>query len=81
MPGRTQQQLARRTQRSEIQGRPESAASFPAQVAVTEAILLGCIAQRLPGVKLAWDTGAMAFTNCKEANQYVDPPYRAGWEV
>jgi len=60
-------------------GGPAAAANFEAQAPVTEAFLLGCLAQRLPGQKMLWDSAAMAVTNFKEANQHVDPPYRAGW--
>ncbi len=48
---------------------------------LTEVALLGVIAIKLPGTKLEWDTQAMRFTNCDEANQYVNPPYRAGWTL
>ena len=48
---------------------------------LTEVALLGVIAIKLPGTKLEWDTQAMRFTNCGEANQYVNPPYRAGWTL
>ncbi|MFB3827121.1 MAG: Gfo/Idh/MocA family protein [Bryobacteraceae bacterium] len=59
-------------------GGPLPAANFGTQAPVTEAFLLGCIAQRMPGEKLRWDTAAMKFDNTA-ANQYVDPPYRTGW--
>ncbi|MCY2992436.1 MAG: Gfo/Idh/MocA family oxidoreductase [Planctomycetota bacterium] len=48
---------------------------------LTEVALLGVIAIKLPGTKLEWDTQAMRFTNCEDANQYVNPPYRAGWTL
>jgi hypothetical protein len=40
---------------------------------------LGAIAIRFPGTRLEWNAAAMKFTNCDEANQYVNPPYREGW--
>jgi hypothetical protein len=43
---------------------------------VTEAFLLGCMAQRMVGERLEWDTAAMKVKNVARANQYVDPPYR-----
>lgn len=61
------------------QGGPPTEAAFAAQAPVTEAFLLGCIAQRLPGRRLAWDSQAMKITNDSEANRLVDPPYRPGW--
>ena len=39
------------------------------------------IAIRMGGQKLEWDTDKMRFTNCSDANQYVDPPYRSGWKL
>jgi predicted dehydrogenase len=48
---------------------------------LTEIALLGVIAIRLAGKKLEWDTQKMRFTNCPEANDYLQPPYRAGWSL
>ncbi len=46
----------------------------------TEWVLLGTIAQRVPG-KLLWDSAKMKFTNSAEANKYVKMPYRKGWKI
>ncbi len=46
----------------------------------TEWILLGCIALRFEG-KLEWDAARMRFTNAPEANQYVKPRFRKGWQI
>jgi hypothetical protein len=43
--------------------------------------MLGVIAIKLPGTKLEWDAQNMRFTNCPEANPYVNPPYRDGWTL
>lgn len=48
---------------------------------MTEAILLGTIAIRLPGEKLEWDHASMKITNHPEANRYLKRVYRAGWQV
>jgi predicted dehydrogenase len=48
---------------------------------LTELAMLGVIAIKLPGVKLAWDAVATRFTNCDEANQHLNPPYRRGWSL
>lgn len=48
---------------------------------MTEAILLGTVAIRNPGVKLEWDHGRMKFTNHKEANRLLKRRYRSGWHV
>ena len=49
--------------------------------ALTEIALLGMIAIRLTPQKLNWDAEKMRFTNCSEANQYVNPAYRKGWTL
>jgi len=48
---------------------------------LTELAMLGVIAIKLAGTKLEWDTEKVQFTNCPEANQYLNPPYRAGWSL
>jgi predicted dehydrogenase len=48
---------------------------------LTELAMVGVIALKMPGRKLEWDAKAMKFTNCPEANQFVDPPYRKGWTL
>ena len=48
---------------------------------LTELAMLGVIALKLPGTKLAWDAANMRFTNSDEANQHVNPPYRQGWTL
>jgi hypothetical protein len=48
---------------------------------LTELAMLGVIAIKLPGTKLAWDSPAMRFTNCEAANQFVNPPSREGWTL
>lgn len=42
-------------------------------------MLLGVIALRVEG-KLEWDAAKMQFTNNKEANQFLKPHIRKGWE-
>jgi hypothetical protein len=46
----------------------------------TEWVVLGVIALRVPG-KLAWDSKNLRFTNSEEANRYVKPVFREGWEL
>jgi predicted dehydrogenase len=48
---------------------------------LTELAMLGVIAIKLAGVKLEWDTARMRFTNSREANQFINPPYRKGWRL
>ncbi|HEY7501129.1 MAG TPA: Gfo/Idh/MocA family oxidoreductase [Vicinamibacterales bacterium] len=46
----------------------------------TEWMVLGAVAARVEG-KLIWDPKKMEFTNNKEANKYVKPLFRKGWEL
>ena len=46
----------------------------------TEWMVLGAAAVRVPG-KLLWDAKKMEFTNNREANKYVRPVFRKGWEL
>jgi predicted dehydrogenase len=48
---------------------------------LTELARLGIIAIRMLGRKLKWDSENMRFTNCDDANQYVNPPSRKGWNL
>jgi predicted dehydrogenase len=46
----------------------------------TEWVLLGALAQRVPG-RLEWDSGGMRVTNSAEANEFLKPAIRAGWRA
>ena len=48
---------------------------------LTEIARLGIIATRMLGQKLEWDSENMRFTNCSEANQFINPPYRERWTL
>jgi predicted dehydrogenase len=48
---------------------------------LTELAMLGVIAIKFPGQKLEWDADRARFTNFAEANQQLNPPYRAGWSL
>jgi predicted dehydrogenase len=45
-----------------------------------EWVTLGAIAYHFEG-KLEWDAASLQFTNNKEANAYVKPKFRKGWEI
>jgi predicted dehydrogenase len=47
---------------------------------LTEMVLLGVAAQRVPGTQLNWDAEKMEFDNA-EANQHLHTPYRKGWSL
>ncbi|MEO0415095.1 MAG: Gfo/Idh/MocA family oxidoreductase [Verrucomicrobiota bacterium] len=48
---------------------------------MSEAVLLGTVAVRIPGETLKWDEANLKFTNSELANSMVHEPYRKGWEV
>ena len=48
---------------------------------LTEIALLGVIAIKFPGEKLAWDAKAGRFTNHDEANKFIQPAFRPGWKL
>jgi len=62
-------------------GGPPSLASFETQCPVTEAFLLGCMAQRFPGELLEWDESNMRITSSEKANALVTPTYRSPYAV
>jgi predicted dehydrogenase len=62
-------------------GGPPPLASFEAQCPVTEAFLLGCLAQRFPGELLEWDEANMRITSSEKANALVTPNYRSPYGV
>ncbi len=47
---------------------------------MTEVALLGALSLRAQRM-IQWDAQAMRVTNSQQANQFVDPPYRAGWTL
>jgi len=48
---------------------------------LTQIAMLGVIAIKLHGTKLEWDAENLRFTNCPEANELINPPYRKGWTL
>ncbi len=48
---------------------------------MTEAVLIGTVAQRVPDTRLEWDTAKLAFTNSAKAQSLVRRRYREGWEI
>jgi predicted dehydrogenase len=53
---------------------------FGRSAILTEVLLLGAMAVRV-GKRIEWDARKMRVTNLPDANRYVDPPYRKGWQV
>lgn len=48
---------------------------------MTEAILLGTVAVRVPGQQLDWDPARLKITNSADAQKLLRRKYRHGWEV
>jgi predicted dehydrogenase len=61
-------------------GGPPPSSNFEHSGPLTEVVLLGNVAQRSTG-KLVWDGPLMTVTNQAKPNQYVQSPYREGWEI
>jgi predicted dehydrogenase len=64
-----------------MKGGPAPYSNFDFAAMLTEAILLGNIAIRMNGEKLAWDGPSLKFTNNAKANEYVHYEYRKGWTL
>jgi hypothetical protein len=54
--------------------------NFDVATKYIEWLILGMVALRVPG-KLMWDSKNMRFTNNAEANKYLKPFLRKGWEL
>ena len=61
-------------------GKPASS-NFSYGGALTEMVLLGVLAIRVPNQRLEWDPKAMKFPNHDAANKLIHPPYRDGWTL
>jgi predicted dehydrogenase len=61
-------------------GGEPACSNFNVAAPFTEWVLLGAIALRFEG-KLEWDSAKMEFTNNPEANKYLMPEIRKGWDL
>lgn len=61
-------------------GGDPSCSDFSISGPYAEWLALAAIAFRVPG-KLDWDSRNLRFTNSAEANKYVKPVFRKGWEL
>jgi predicted dehydrogenase len=61
-------------------GSGSTSSSFDYAGPLTEAVLLGAIAIRVPETKLEWDSAGLKITNSPAANALVRKKYRKGWE-
>jgi predicted dehydrogenase len=62
-------------------GGPKTESHFAQTGPMTEAILLGTVAIREPGILLEWDTVKMKFPNYGDADKYLRRSYRKGWKA
>jgi hypothetical protein len=58
-----------------------TASHFAQSGPMTEAILLGTVAIRVPDTRLEWNAAKMKITNNSEANKLLGRDYRKGWGV
>lgn len=59
----------------------ETSDNFEYAGPLTEAVLLGNIATRVPNVTLKWNSAALAFDGNKEADRLLRRQYREGWVI
>ena len=62
-------------------GNGQTSASFSYAGPLTEALLLGVVANRFPDTKLEWDAENLTVTNVSDANKLLKRKYREGFEV
>ena len=62
-------------------GEGKTSADFGYAGPLTEALLLGVVANRFPDTKLEWDAANLKVTNLPEANKLLRSTYRQGFEV
>ncbi len=62
-------------------GTGKTSASFSYAGPLTEALLLGVVANRYPDQTLMWDAAQLKVTNLAEANELIRREYRAGFQV
>ncbi len=62
-------------------GGREASSNFDYGGPLTEMVLLGVPAMRLPGEKLLWDANKRKFTNNEKANELLHYDYRNGWKL
>ena len=62
-------------------GGVKTTAGFDYAGPLTEAVLLGNVATRLPNATLEWDAPGMRIPNHAAADLLLTKPYRKGWEI
>ncbi len=62
-------------------GKTKTESHFAQSGPMTEAIILGTVAIRVPQTTLQWDSAKMKFPNHPEAEKLLSRKYRGGWKV
>jgi predicted dehydrogenase len=62
-------------------GQGKTSASFSYGGPLTEALLLGVVANRFPDTKLMWDAEKLQVTNLSDANLLLKRTYRKGFQI
>ncbi len=60
-------------------GGAETQCKFAKTGPMTEVVLLGTVALRVPGQTIEWDAANMKIPNCAEADKLLRRSYRTGW--
>jgi predicted dehydrogenase len=63
-----------------VKGNGQALSNFDYAGPMTEAVLLGNVAQRVGG-KIRWDPKQMRIRNVKNSDQFLNKEYRKGWEL
>jgi predicted dehydrogenase len=61
-------------------GGPQAQSSFAYASKLTEGLLVGLLSVRL-GKRVEWDEKGMCGTGCREAEEFIRPKFRSGWEI
>lgn len=65
-----------------IEGKiPQAESNFSLAGPMTETILLGVLAQRVPDTKLQWNADTMQVDGHPDLKQYIHREYRDGWKI
>jgi predicted dehydrogenase len=62
-------------------GGPRTVSNFDYAGPLTEIVLLGVLALRVPGRRLEWDSHNLKVKNLPELSQFVQTEYRKGWTL
>lgn len=62
-------------------GKVTTESDFAVSGPMSETVILGTVAIRVPNTLLSWDAQKMKISRPAEANQYLSRTYRTGWEV